>query len=209
MCSNAVRESTAGERDTTRNLDEAALIALAQAGSSEAFGELVRTYRDSLFKWCVHSMGSVDEAEDVMQEVFADAFVGIRRFRGDSQLHTWLFGIARFKVHKFVQERRRRGRVMLLLNGDDGRIDGIPHDVASPEDELVRRELITVTLTTMIESLPEQYGIPLKLLARGLKRREIAAELDWPIGTVKSRISRGIARLRKKVASDRKNPTLW
>ena len=157
---------------------------------------------------CTH-WGASTRAEDVMQDVFADAYVGLPRFRGDSQLHTWLFGIAKFKVHKFLQERRRRGHVLVLVHDDDARTDEIPQERESPEDEIARRELLTVTLRSMIESLPEKYCLPLKLLTRGLTRRQIAAELDWPVGTVKSRISRGIGRLKNEVPDDLKNEPLW
>jgi len=152
-------------------------------------------------------MGSLDEAEDVVQEVFLDAYQALPRFRGDCRLNTWLFTIAKCKVSKLIQERTRRDRNQTLFSSYDFDIGEIPDWRLTQEEEYIRHEEQRVMLTKMLESLPDKYSLPLRLTLQGMLGREIAAQLNWPIGTVKSRIWRGIELLKKSVQDGDGIPT--
>ncbi|MFH1117018.1 MAG: sigma-70 family RNA polymerase sigma factor [Pseudomonadota bacterium] len=194
-----MRPSTAAGTIRREDLDEATLVRRAQNGCSASFDELVRRNYDTVHNWCVRFMGSPDEAEDLVQEVFLDAYQALPGFRGDCRLNTWLFTIAKFKVSKLIQERSRRDRHQTLSGTYEADLGEIADQRPTQEEELIRHEERGVTLARMLESLPEKYSLPLRLTLQGLVRREIAAQLNWPVGTVKSRIWRGIEILKRKV----------
>ena len=85
--------------------DDAELISEALAGHRAAFGELVRKYQGRLFNTLLHVVGSREEAEDVCQEAFVQAFVKLESFGGRSAFYTWLYRIA---FNLSVSRRRRR-----------------------------------------------------------------------------------------------------
>src|SRR5690349_3506078 len=70
------------------------LIAEALAGNSSAFGQLVRKYQDRLYNAVVHVAGCAEDARDVVQDAFVQAFVKLETFQGSSAFYTWLYRIA-------------------------------------------------------------------------------------------------------------------
>ncbi|MDQ7784863.1 MAG: sigma-70 family RNA polymerase sigma factor [Desulfomonilaceae bacterium] len=183
------------------------MIDLARNGCSASFGELTRRNYDALHHWCVRFMGDPDEAEDVVQEVFLDAYQALSRFRGECRLNTWLFTIAKCKVSKLIRERSRRDRHRTLFSSFDFDVGEIPDHRPTQEEELIRQEQRRVTLAEMLESLPDKYAVPLRLSLQGMVKREIAAHLNRPEGTVKSRIWRGIELLKRKARDGNGIPT--
>ncbi len=202
-----MRPSTAVEGEREKELDESTLVRRAQNGCSASFGELVQRNYDTIHLWCMRFLGSPDEAEDIVQEVFLDAYSALPGFRGECRLNTWLFTIAKFKVSKLIQERSRRDSRQMLFSTYDFDVGEIPDERRTPEEEFIRQEERQVMLAKMLESLPEKYSLPLKLTLQGLVRREIATRLNWPLGTVKSRIWRGIELLKGKVHDGNGLPT--
>src|SRR5580658_9094981 len=91
--------------ETTVN-DDAQLIGQALAGQTAAFGQLVQKYQDRLYNTVVHVAGNAEDAKDVVQEAFVQAFLKLESFHGASAFYTWLYRIA-FNVA--VTHRRRRG----------------------------------------------------------------------------------------------------
>ena len=85
--------------------DDAQLIDEALAGRSVAFGQLVTKYQDRLYNALVHVIGSADEARDVVQDAFVQAFLKLSSFHRTSAFYTWLYRIA-FNVA--ISRRRRR-----------------------------------------------------------------------------------------------------
>jgi RNA polymerase sigma factor (sigma-70 family) len=150
-----------------------------------AFGELVVRHQSAVrqFLRCLSS-GDIALADDLAQETFVQAFRGLARFRGDALFSTWLLGIA----HNHWRNARRRNREHAPLSehtlDDVGttathRVD-LRHDLA-----LAMRELST----------DEQLALHLGY-QQGKSHREIAALLDWPLGTVKTHLARGKEKLR-------------
>ena len=90
---------------TTVN-DDAQLISQALAGQTAAFGQLVQKYQDRLYNTLVHVAGNAEDAKDVVQEAFVQAFLKLESFQGASAFYTWLYRIA-FNVA--ATHRRRRG----------------------------------------------------------------------------------------------------
>src|SRR5205085_10891111 len=85
--------------------DDGQLIRAACQGDAAAFGALVRKYQVRLCTSLTHVCGSIDEAEDVAQEAFVQAYVKLRSFAGGSAFYTWLYRIA---VNAAISRRRRR-----------------------------------------------------------------------------------------------------
>ena len=117
--------------------DDARLITESLRGDSGAFGQLVQKYQDRLFNTVMHITGCREEAEDLVQDAFVQAFVKLDSFHGDSAFYTWLYRIA----FNFAISRRRRKRVELSVDqtreatGDEPIDDG-----ESPDDQMLRKE---------------------------------------------------------------------
>ncbi|MFW6170121.1 MAG: RNA polymerase sigma factor [Planctomycetota bacterium] len=176
--------------------DDAQLIAEALAGNRGAFEQLVRRYQVRLFHTLLHMVGSREEAEDVCQEAFVQAFVKLETFGGRSAFYTWLYRIA-FNV---AVSRNRRKRTDLSIDehrertGDEP-IDGEPQ----PADHVLREEQVR-QVRGAINTLSEQYRAILVLRdIEGCCYETIAEILDLPLGTVRSRLHRARLQLRERL----------
>jgi RNA polymerase sigma-70 factor, ECF subfamily len=175
--------------------DDRRLIAEVLAGNTAAFGELVVRYQDRLFNVAYRVLDNADDAADVVQDVFVNAYTSLKSFKGDSELFTWLYRIA-FNT-AISHKRRRRGVVRIDGHGDDGGID--PEDRSTdtaPEADLERSEDERVLAEAMAKLSPEHRGVLVLKDIDGLKYEEIAEVTGVPIGTVRSRLHR--ARLELK-----------
>ena len=176
------------------------LVSEAAAGSRAAFDELVQRNRQRVYNLVKMLTDGDPDAEDLTQEVFVRAFRGIRRFRGDSSIRTWLYRIA-INVVKSHVGRAAQGRLLTGF-GHRGRSDDAEswtERLAARTDlerDLARRQLIDHALAT----LPGPLRVVVVLRdIQGLDYREIAEVLDVPDGTVKSRISRGRRELAQRI----------
>jgi RNA polymerase sigma-70 factor, ECF subfamily len=163
-----------------------ALLASHAAGDSTAFGELVRRHRDRLWAVALRTLGDPEEAADALQEALVSAFraAGRGAFRGDSAVTTWLHRIV---VNACLDRvRRRAARPADPLDEDR------PAPAADPYDRADTR----LDVRAALDSLPVEQRAALVLVDMYGWSVEAAAEiLECPAGTVKSRCSRGRARL--------------
>ena len=180
-------ESNLAEGGTDR-----ALVARAQAGDSRAFDALVLRYQHKLLKLIGRYVRDQDEAQDVAQESFLKAFRALPNFRGDSAFYTWLYRIAinTAKNHLVSLSRRPMDVDVDATEGTRYAVESKLTDQATPERLLVKSQIET-TVASAIEDLPEELRIAISLRElEGLSYEEIAAAMDCPIGTVRSRIFR-------------------
>jgi RNA polymerase sigma-70 factor (ECF subfamily) len=172
--------------------DDAQLIRQTLAGQAAAFGELVSKYQDRLYTTFAHMAGSTDDARDIVQDAFVQAFVKLETFRGSSAFYTWLYRIA-FNV--WVSRKRRQRPVLSIdrtrdLSGEE------PIDGASPEDRLIGQER-AVQVRRALAALSEEHRSILVLREiEGFDYEQIADTLDVPVGTVRSRLHRARLQLR-------------
>ena len=103
-CGNFLVSSRVSYCETTVN-DDAQLIGQALAGQTAAFGQLVQKYQDRLHNTVVHVVGNAEDAKDVVQEAFVQAFLKLESFQGASAFYTWLYRIA-FNVAATFHRRR-------------------------------------------------------------------------------------------------------
>jgi RNA polymerase sigma-70 factor (ECF subfamily) len=164
-----------------------------RAAADAAFVELMRRYRDKVFRLAVSILGQgfAPEAEDVAQDVMLRVHRSLHTFRGDSQVGSWIYRIT-FN-HALNVKDRVRFRAPHI--GDDV-LATRPAMTAGPDDELERTERRRAVLAG-IEALPEVYQSALRLhYWLGASVAEIAAMLDTPENTVKSYLYRARQLLR-------------
>ncbi len=176
--------------------DDAQLIHETLSGNRLAFGQLVQKYQGRLFNTLLHVVSSREEAEDVCQEAFVQAFVKLETFGGRSAFYTWLYRIA-FNVSV---SRRRRRRAEVSMDQHRERTGDEPQDRAEgPGDQLLRVEQVR-QVREAIEALSDEYRAILVLREmEGCCYETIADILDLPIGTVRSRLHRARLQLREQL----------
>jgi RNA polymerase sigma-70 factor (ECF subfamily) len=161
---------------------DAPLVARARRGDRWAFERLVERHQHRLFTLAARTLGSVDDAEDAVQETFIRAWLGLPNFRGGALFSTWLFRIALNAAH----DQRAKRRTDPL---DETR------EPADPQDSFLRSELSSA-LQRALDDLDEDYRVAVVLYdVLGCPYSEIAELTGVPEGTVKSRIFRGRRRI--------------
>ncbi len=173
--------------------DDLALIVAVQAGDAEAFGVLVTRHTPALLRLVVRALGDADDAEDVVQETFLQAYRALRTFRGEASLGTWLGRIAlRRCQERWAKEHRRHEiaearRADLLWENPDYTVD--PLAVAQAAERWS-------DLDAALSRLPAPLRLAVLLHdAEGFSSAEVAILTEAPLSTAKSRVRRGRAML--------------
>lgn len=172
------------------------LIDEALAGNSAAFGELVRKYQDRLYNTVVHVVGSIDDAQDVVQDAFVQAFVKLDGFQRASAFYTWLYRIA---FNLAISRKRRQKPTTSLDRQRDDSGDELADDGAAPTDRLEQQEL-AVQVQAALATLSEEHRTIVVLREiDGCDYEAIAEILELPVGTVRSRLHRARLQLREQL----------
>ena len=156
------------------------------------FASRTEPFRRELLAHCYRMLGSLDEAEDLVQETYVRALRFSHRFQPGTHLRAWLFQILR---NTFLTFYRLRERESALSE------DGVPeseapmfHDAPHRDGESAGAHM---DLDRALTKLPEEFKTPLLLAeVEGLALEDVARIMDCPVGTVKSRIFRAKERLR-------------
>jgi RNA polymerase sigma-70 factor (ECF subfamily) len=162
---------------------DAALVAAARAGSDAAFARLVAAHQAPLRAFLRRTLGGVDLADDVAQETFVAAWASLGGLKDPAGFRPWLFGIGWRKAQDALRSGLRSGardRVWLEVSQ--------PVPGVSAEDRLALE-------TAMAALSPDQRACVALCLADGFSHPEAAGILRLPLGTVKSHVTRGRARL--------------
>ena len=169
------------------------LVRRVQRGDKGAFDALVLKYQHKLVKLVMRYVRNPAEAEDIAQEAFIKAYRALPQFRGDSAFYTWLYRIAINTAKNAVVSRDRSPiEYDLDRHHSDESYDmqGRMKDSETPEG-LVLTDEIRTTVNAAIDALPEDLRTAIVLRElEGLSYEEIAAAMDCPVGTVRSRIFR-------------------
>jgi len=180
-----------------RTADEALLVARSKEGDLAAFNVLVETHQSRVYNLCLRMLASPEAAEDAAQETFLAAYRSIDRFWGTA-FRAWLLRIA---VNACTDElRRRRRRPQVSLEAGSAAADGPlepPDSSPSPEEWALRQEVSRHIQDGLMKLPYDQRAAVVLCDVQGLSYEEIAQTLAVSVGTVKSRISRGRARLRR------------
>jgi RNA polymerase sigma-70 factor (ECF subfamily) len=173
--------------------DEEELIQLALDGQSTAFETLVRRYQDRLYTAMISIVGNADEAEDVVQESFIQAYLKLDTFQQNSRFFTWIYRIA----FNYALARRRRNRGTLSLDESRENTGNEPiSNGDAPDERLSRHEDIRLVHQALALLSDDHRSILVLREMEDLAYEEIADVLSISIGTVRSRLNRARAALK-------------
>jgi RNA polymerase sigma factor (sigma-70 family) len=171
--------------------DDRELMRLHVAGDPNAFEELVRRHRDRLWAVALRTMGEPEEAADALQDAFLSAFRRAESYRGEAAVTTWLHRVV---VNACLdRHRRRKVRQTEPLPSQDDRMAELGIE---PEADLAEALEARATVLEALDRLnPEQRAAIVLVDMEGYSVQEAASILECAEGTLKSRCSRGRARL--------------
>ncbi len=182
--------------------DEAELVAELQSGSDIAFDYLVTYYHANVYNLVYGILADAADAADVTQEVFLRVFRGIRGFRRNSSLKTWLY---RVSVRQALNHRRwcwrhHRQQVSIDAEGEDQRpMFELEDNDANPFDKCATHEMQTAVRRSLAKVPPVFRSAVILRDLEGLSYEEVAEVLEVSVGTVKSRILRGRRMLKEEL----------
>ena len=178
-------------------ISDAECVKLVQQGDTGCFETLVRRHQKATFNLVYRLLGDYDEAAEVAQEVFLSAYRSIDRFRGDANFSTWLYRIAfnhastRRKTLKIYQQR------FVPLDG----VEVTGESSADPVKALEQREAQEHVQQALNTLNREDALIILLRDLQDVPYDQVAAILEIPVGTVKSRLHRARKALKSKLDS--------
>ena len=184
--------------------DVAPIVARAQRGEVEAFNLLVERFQRVAFAVALRMVGNREVAADLTQEAIIAAYRALSRFRGGS-FRVWLLRIVTNQCLDYWRSQQRRPTLSLdalVTPGEDANADAAPHDALltasawDPAQFAERRELQEAIQRGLLMLPTDQRMTVVLSDVEGLSYDEIAAVTQANIGTVKSRLARGRARLR-------------
>src|SRR6201996_1604739 len=176
------------------DVSDLSLVRRVQRGDKGAFDALVLKYQHKLVKLVMRYVRNPAEAEDIAQEAFIKAYRALPQFRGDSAFYTWLYRIA-INTAKNAVVSRDRSPIEYNIDRNDATeesydMQGRMKDSETPEG-LALTDEIRRTVNDAIQALPEDLKTAIVLRELdGMSYEEIAAAMDCPVGTVRSRIFR-------------------
>ncbi len=159
------------------------------------FTELVKLYRTPIYRFVLRHIGNSADAEDIAQQTFVEAYSALQSFRGQSQLSTWLYGIAMNLVRNYLNRAPHRVRKY----ESDEVLASMPSGLDGPDTLIQRMELFT-RLYAEVDSLSDELRQTFVLVAiEGRSYEEAAQSLAIPIGTIRSRLFRAREALKARV----------
>ncbi|HOB47280.1 MAG TPA: RNA polymerase sigma factor RpoE [Zoogloea sp.] len=184
-----------------REIDQQ-LVERVQRGDKQAFGLLVAKYQRKLARLLSRLIRDSAEVEDVAQETFIKAYRALPSFRGDSAFYTWLYRIGINTAKNYLVSQGRRAPTTTDFDSEEAETfdDGDQlRDINTPERLLMTKQ-IGNTVNEAMEALPEELKTAIVLREiEGLSYEEIAAIMECPIGTVRSRIFRAREAISEKL----------
>jgi RNA polymerase sigma-70 factor, ECF subfamily len=183
----------AGEKKT----DDRELVRLAQNGAEAAFEELVRRHQQRVLALVAGILHRPDDVEDIAQQVFLKAYLGIKKFDQRAAFSTWLYKIAVNECWDYLRKRKVRPLTYEadLSEEQVSRLDGIVSSSRPPEGPSARAETREI-LERMLAALPEQDRQLLILKEiEGFSVQELAEILNLNVNTVKVRLFRARGRI--------------
>jgi RNA polymerase sigma-70 factor (TIGR02960 family) len=197
----------------------AELIELACAGDGDAFGQLIAPYERELLAHCYRMLGSIQDAEDAMQDVLLAAWQGLAGFEGRASLRTWLYRVATTRCLNVRRSARRRrgvmppgppppeptrlGEVTWLEPCPDSLLEGLPDAAPGPEARYESHEAMSLAFIAAVQRLPPRQRAVLML-------RDVlgftAGEAAGIVGSTEDSVTSALKRARATLLRDRARP---
>jgi RNA polymerase sigma-70 factor (ECF subfamily) len=186
-----------------RPLDDIALVERAKNGDVNAYEALVQHYQELAFRVAYQVTGNAADAEDAAQEAFVNAYYGLGRFRSGASFKPWLCRIVANEARNRRTSAQRRTvlaeRALVAQSSGDS--------AQSPEDAAEANEFRSSVVASLQRLKEDDRLILAYRLFFDLSEAEMADALDVPKGTVKSRLSRALGRLRAALPADIRMPS--
>jgi RNA polymerase sigma-70 factor (ECF subfamily) len=172
-------------------LDEE-LLNRARRGDASAFQELIRPHLPSLRRFVFSFCRRWDDADDLAQEALIKAFRTIASFEGRSSLSTWLYAVCRNVCHDYYRGRLAKER------GREDPLEDVHDDPRDSQHTLLGAKSDSLALWAAVKSLEPEFRVAVVLFdIEGLSYEQIAGIERVPVGTIRSRLSRGRAKLKE------------
>lgn len=177
-------------------LDDATLATAAAAGDRDAFDVIVERHRRSVYQVCYRFVNNHDDASDLAQDAFVRAWKGVKSFKGQSALATWLYRIAvNVSLNRVSTKRPLTEPIASTEHFEDVRIEGAQHTMM--------REQRAVAVRKAIASLPDKQRATLILRTyHDMSHQQIADVLGSSVGAVKANFFHALANLKKILGSE-------
>jgi RNA polymerase sigma-70 factor (ECF subfamily) len=195
------------------------LLQRAREGDRDAFAALVEPYRAELQLHCYRMLGSLQDAEDALQETLLSAWIGLSGFEGRSSVRTWLYRITTNRCLNMLRSTSRRplpavplpvpapkpsrsGEVLWLQPYPDDLLEGLPDRLPGPEARYESREAISLAFVTAVQLLPpNQRAVLLLRDVLGYRASETAELLGLTEAAVNSALARARATVDEKAVA--------
>jgi RNA polymerase sigma-70 factor, ECF subfamily len=218
---------SAGPTEWTVQQQQRELLASAREGSEDAYQRLVEPHRSELHAHCYRMLGSVQDAEDALQEALIRAWRGLPKFEGRSSLRSWLYRIATNTSLDAIE--RRPKRILPVDYGppaDDAVVGepltesvwiepypdetlGIEDGYASPDARYEQRESVELAFIAALQLLPAtQRAVLILREVLGFSAQETADTLDTSVASVNSALQRARATIEKRLPEQSQQETL-
>ncbi len=184
-------------------MEESSLIKGLKRGDSGSLERLFNIYKDKVFNTAISYVQNAEDAEELTQDVFIEAFRSIEKYKGDSSLSTWIYRITVNKSLDFIRYTKRKKRFAVitnLFNPQTGEQKFDATDFVHPGTELDKKEQ-SVYLFKALEKLPEnQKSAFIFSKIEGLSYAEISEVMKVSISSVESLLFRAKQNLKKNLS---------
>ena len=188
-----------------RYLEDSMLISRSQGGDRSAFNALVQKHHGRAYQYAYRLCRNSDEAQDIVVEAFLRVYNAIHNFKGQSSFITWLYRIMTncYLDHKKRDKSKRNVSLEAALQTESGELTRQIEDTGPTPLEETERDARAARMDHAVSQLPEfQRAMIVMYHSEMMSYEEIAAALDLPVGTVKSRLNRARLSLRELLAKD-------
>lgn len=185
-------ERAAASTADLASADDRALVSAFLAGRREAFDVIVVRHRRRVYQICYRFVGNHEDAADLAQDVFVRAFKGLRKFKGDASLGTWLYRVG---VNACLNRLAVKRPEMQPIDAAP-RVDSRAED---PLERVVRGERAAVVRAAISQLPPKQRATVMLRIYQELTHEEIASVLGSSVGAVKANFFHALGNLKRRL----------
>lgn len=167
------------------------LVRATLSGDAKAYRALVERHERRMYRFLLKHVAQSDDAEDLAQETFLQAYRSLQSYRGDGQFTTWLFGIAL----NVARNHHNRSSAPVRAGDPDDELEQLVASTGDPVDSAQRLALLRAVQHAIAELPSEQRECVTLIAFEGLGYEDASRILGAPVGTIKSRLTRARARL--------------